>query len=67
MITKTTQRISGKIFVIMARVASAAPLAAPLSEVGAGSGRAQETRNPRLPVMVRREAGARIRSGYSCT
>jgi hypothetical protein len=36
MITKTTQRISGKIFVIMARVASAAPLAAPLSEVGAG-------------------------------
>jgi hypothetical protein len=65
MIAKITHRISGEVFVIMARVASAAPLAAPLGEVGAGSGRVPETRNPRRAVMVRREAGARIRSGYS--
>ena len=50
MITKITHRISGKIFVIMARVASAAalgaPLAARLGEVGAGSGRARKHVTP---------------------
>jgi hypothetical protein len=38
MIAKITHRISGEVFVIMARVASAAPLGAPLAKSARAAG-----------------------------